>query len=65
MIKMELSANIDASAVEEILRKAIESETGFKVDRVKFTIGSRSDFHDRVTSSVFEGCTVFFKNDNL
>lgn len=61
-----VSANISAKVVEQMIKKVVEEQTGKTVDRIEIKMRSISKgvMRDEYTETVFEGATVFFKNEN-
>ena len=58
-----VTASLDKTAVENILKEFLERDTGRKVKSVTFNLGEISDFSDRYTLKEFRGCTVQFEDD--
>ena len=56
-----VSAQISAKVVEEMVRKAVEEQTGKQVQSVSFRTREESDYMDRYSTTVFDGCTVTFE----
>lgn len=58
-----VSAMVSAKVVEEMVRKAVEQQTGKKVSKVTMKVGtiSRGFGPSESTEHVFDGCTVFFE----
>ena len=59
------SATISANTVEEMVRASVEQQTGQKVERVVFKTASKSNYMDRCSHTVFDGCVVYFKNEGV
>jgi hypothetical protein len=58
-----VSAIVSAKVVEEMVRKAVEDQTGKKVKSISMKVGtiSRGFGPSESTEHVFDGCTVFFE----
>lgn len=59
-----VSATIDAKTVEEMVKRVVETQTGRKVKSVSFKHRQESDYMDRFSTTVFDGCTVTFEVDS-
>lgn len=57
-----VSAQISDKVVEEMITKIVEEQTGRKVKSISFKTKSVSDYMDRYSSTVFDGCTVYFED---
>lgn len=55
-----LSATVSPEFVEKVVREAIEARTGRKVINITFTTREVSDYMDRYSRTVFNGCSVTF-----
>lgn len=58
-----VSATVSAKVVEEMIRAAVEEQTGKKVARVSMKVSelSRGIGPSSSNEHVFDGCTVFFE----
>lgn len=57
------SATLTAKTVEQIVRAAVEEQTGRKVKSVRFKSTTQTDLFDRNIGTVFNGCEVIFNTD--
>ena len=62
LLNMIVSATVAASSVEELVKAAIEKETGREVLTIKPIIRESSDYMDRGTYTTFGGYEVTFKS---
>lgn len=60
-----VSATINAATVEDMVKKCVEEQTGRRVKSIAFTTREESDYQDRYSRSVFNGCTVTFEVDSV
>lgn len=60
-----VSATVSAKVVEEMIRKVVEEQTGKKVKKVDMVVRavSRGIGPMESTDHVFDGCTVYFENE--
>lgn len=58
-----VSDTIKASIVEEMVRKEVEKQTGRKIKSISFKTREKSDPQDRFSTTVFDGCTVYFEDE--
>lgn len=61
-IDFAISATISPSTVEEMVRKAVEEQSGRKVKSIEFKTREISDFADRFSHHAFDGCKVVFES---
>lgn len=55
-----MSARISEDTVKEMIKQSVEQQTGRTVSKVTFHTRTESDYMDRYSSTVFDGCTVEF-----
>ena len=60
-IDMTVTANIDATTVEQMVRDIVESDTGRKIKSLTMRVRSRSD--GQVVTQVFDGVSITFDGD--
>ncbi len=58
-----VSATVKASIVEEMVKKEVEKQTGRKVKSISFKTREESDYQDRFSTTVFDGCVVYFEDE--
>jgi len=58
-----VSAEISAEVIGQMIKERAEKETGRKVERVSFNLGTKSDGFDRYSTDYLKGATVYFKQD--
>lgn len=56
-----ISAQVSADVIEEMVTSIIEEQTGRKIKSISFKNRTVSDQFDRYSSTVFDGCTVYFE----
>ena len=60
-IDMTVTANIDATTVEQMVRDIVESDTGRKIASLTMRVRSRTD--GQVMTQVFDGVNITFDGD--
>ena len=60
-----ISATINAATVEAMVKKCVEEQSGRRVKSITFTNRIGSDYMDRYSRTVFDGCTVTFEVDSV
>lgn len=60
-IDFAVSATISEATVAEMIQATVEKQTGRKVKKVAFITKEVSDWADRHSSYVFDGCLVEFE----
>jgi hypothetical protein len=59
-----ISAQVSADTVEEMVKRAVEAQSGKKVESISFKTRMQSDPMDRGPGyPVFDGCTVHFAKE--
>ena len=63
----DVSAQISAKTVEEMVKKVVEEQTGKKVARIEMKVQhvTKGLQTNEYTESTFNGCTVYFENDKV
>jgi len=60
-IDVNVSGNVSAETVEQIVKDIIENETGRKIKSLTMRVRSKTD--GQIITQVFDGATINFEND--